>query len=57
MIGRYKCVLSLRIARHLMTQGFRLVDSEPSRKHFGKLVFIFENTPELDAELAKFTRD
>ena len=56
MVKGYKCILSLRVARHLMARGFRLIDSEPSKKHAGKLVFIFENSAELDAELAKFER-
>lgn len=56
MDKKYKCILSLRVARHLLAQGYKLIDSEPSRKGGGKLVFIFENSPELDAELAKFAR-
>lgn len=52
-----KCILSLRIARHLLAQGFRIVDVEQSRKHIGNIVFIFEDTPELSVELAKFRRN
>ncbi|WP_176525828.1 DUF5659 domain-containing protein [Bacillus sp. AFS001701] len=48
-----KCILSLRVARHLLAKGFRLIDVEPSRKINGHLVFIFEATPELLEELAK----
>lgn len=48
-----KCILSLRVARHLLANGFRIVDVEPSRKFIGQVVFIFEDSPELDAELAK----
>lgn len=51
-----KCILSLRVARHLMAQGFQIVDIEPGRKFINQLVFIFENSPELDVEIAKFSR-
>jgi hypothetical protein len=49
----YKCILSLRVARQLLAQGFRLIDVEPSRKLPGRLVFIFEDTAELNAALAQ----
>jgi hypothetical protein len=49
----YKCILSLRVARQLLAQGFRLIDVEPSRKLPGRLVFIFANTPELNDALAQ----
>lgn len=48
-----KCILSMRVARHLLTQGFRIVDVEPSRKFIGQVVFIFEDTQELNEELSK----
>lgn len=51
-----KCILSLRVARHLLTRGFRLVDIEPSRKFDGQLVFIFEDTSALRTELSKLQR-
>jgi hypothetical protein len=47
-----KCILSLRVARHLLAKGFRLIDVEPSRKFDGKLVFVFEDSEELRQELA-----
>lgn len=48
-----KCILSLRVARHLLANGFVIVDVEPSRKFSGQVVFIFEDTPELNEELSK----
>jgi hypothetical protein len=52
-----KCILSLRVARHLLAQGFRLTDVEPSRKFSGQIVFIFEDTAELRGELAALGRN
>jgi hypothetical protein len=48
-----KCILSLRVARHLLTKGFRLIDVEPSRKFRGNLVFIFEDSDALRRVLAE----
>ncbi|NRG26126.1 hypothetical protein HRF69_03220 [Bacillus circulans] len=56
MIKDYKAVLSMRVARALIADGYELVDIQPSIKQKGKLVFIFKNTPELDAEFKKFER-
>jgi hypothetical protein len=47
-----KCVLSLRLARQLISKGFTLLDIEPSRKAGAGLVFVFENTKEFQRELA-----
>lgn len=57
MTEKYKCVLSLKIAKELVAKDYQLVDIEPSRRYPGKLVFVFLNTPELDAEFAKFKRE
>ncbi|WP_167374922.1 DUF5659 domain-containing protein [Gottfriedia luciferensis] len=51
-----KCILSLRVARHLLSKGFQVIDIEPSRKVNGQLVFIFEETPELIVELAELRK-
>jgi len=56
MTEKYKCVLSLKVAKELISKGFHVVDVEPSRRYSGKVVFIFENTLELSSELAKFNR-
>jgi Domain of unknown function (DUF5659) len=48
-----KCILSLRVARHLIAEGFRLIDIEQSRKIPGTLVFVFEHTPALEKVLMK----
>ncbi|MGC4378978.1 DUF5659 domain-containing protein [Fictibacillus sp. Mic-4] len=53
---KQKCILSMRVARYLLAHGFRIVDVEPSRKFHGEVVFIFEDTPELTAELAKLSQ-
>lgn len=46
-----KCILSVRIARDLMRRGFLPIDVEDGRKVKCGLVFIFRNTPELNAAL------
>ncbi|WP_158023558.1 DUF5659 domain-containing protein [Domibacillus antri] len=52
-----KCVLSLRIARHLLARGFQLVDIEPSRKVRGQLVFVFAESQALNEEIASFIQN
>lgn len=47
-----KCILSFRVAKYLLAQGFRIVDIETSHKFAGNVVFIFEDTPELAAAMA-----
>jgi predicted CoA-binding protein len=56
MLEKYKCILSMRVAKHLIAEGFTVVDIEPSRRYSGKLVFVFLNTPNLEEELKKFER-
>lgn len=51
-----KCILSFRVARHLLAQGFKIVDLDTSHKIPGNIVFIFEDSEPLRAELAKFDR-
>ncbi|TDB51754.1 DUF5659 domain-containing protein [Bacillus sp. CBEL-1] len=50
-MNQYKCIFSLRVARHLIKKGFNLVGIEPARKQRKGLVFVFENTNELQSEL------
>ena len=52
-----KCILSLRVAQHLLARGFNLIEIDRSYRYPGKLVFIFENSEALVEELAKFERD
>jgi Domain of unknown function (DUF5659) len=51
-----KCILSFRVAKHLLAQGFKIVDIETSHKIPGNIVFIFKDSEELRAELVKFSR-
>lgn len=51
---KYKCILSLRVANDLVEKDFPLVYIEPSHKRPGKLVFVFENSEELETELSKY---
>ncbi|MDN4073633.1 hypothetical protein [Fictibacillus terranigra] len=57
MSEKFKCVLSMRVAKALVSKNYQLVDIEPSKRYPGKLVFVFRNTPELESELAKFKRE
>ena len=54
-----KAILSMRMAVHLIRQGFELWKIVPSLKVDGYSVFLFENTPELDKAIGIFraTRD
>lgn len=54
-IQNQRCIMSMKVARHLLAKGYRLHDVEPARK-FDGLVFIFEDSPELYAELKQFDR-
>lgn len=55
-MNKYKCILSLRVARHLLAEGCRMVDVETSHKHAGNLVFIFEDNQDLADALTKLPR-
>ncbi|MCE7792634.1 DUF5659 domain-containing protein [Salipaludibacillus sp. CUR1] len=48
-----KCILSLQVARKLMAAGFQCIDIDMSKKKKGNLVFVFEDSPELEQELNK----
>ncbi|MTW85094.1 hypothetical protein F3157_05405 [Virgibacillus dakarensis] len=53
---KYKCILSLRVANDLVAKDFPLVYIEPSHKRPGKLVFVFNNSEELEEELSKYRK-
>lgn len=38
-----KAIISLRVARFLISQGIPLLDMEKSKKYNGQMVFIFED--------------
>lgn len=52
-----KCILSYRVAKHLLSRGFRIVDIDTSRKIPGNIVFVFEQSNALERELAKIRRE
>jgi hypothetical protein len=56
MAEKFKCILSMKVAKHLIAKGFTIADIEPSRRYKDKLVFVFINTPELGEELKQFQR-
>lgn len=51
-----KCILSLRVARQLLANGFQIIDIEQSKKIPGTLVFVFEHTEALEQELSKLRK-
>nr|WP_186324695.1 hypothetical protein [Paenibacillus bovis] len=51
-----KCILSYRVAKHLLSKGFKIVDLDTSYKIRGNIVFIFEQSEALERELAKMKR-
>ncbi|MGP4080970.1 DUF5659 domain-containing protein [Pseudalkalibacillus sp. R45] len=51
-----KCILSLGMARYLLAQGFAMVDVDRSKKFQGKLVFIFQNSPQLSEALKNYKK-
>jgi hypothetical protein len=46
-----------RIARKLCKQGFHIIDIKPLRGEPDKSVFVFENTEDFKAALAKITEE
>jgi len=54
---KYKVILSLPLARRLLSKGFHIIDVEPSHRRKGKLAFIFEFSEELDAEMTRYAKD
>ncbi|WP_428833885.1 DUF5659 domain-containing protein [Lysinibacillus telephonicus] len=51
-----KCILSLSVARTLLSQGCKLVDVDTSSKRAGKLVFVFERNEFFDQRLAELSK-
>ncbi|MEB4859747.1 MULTISPECIES: DUF5659 domain-containing protein [Priestia] len=44
------------LAVELMNMGHHLINLEPNYKHHRFVVYVFEDTPQLDADLSKFKR-
>lgn len=44
---KHKTILSTKLARALLKNGFKLVDVKPNNKTPERTVFVFESTPEL----------
>jgi hypothetical protein len=44
------------LAVELMSMGHNLINLEPNYKHKKFVVYVFEDTPQLDHELSKFKR-
>lgn len=53
---KYKLVSSARIAKKLITEGYKVVDINPDRDNSDKTVFIFESSDDLLDEIAKLEK-
>ncbi len=53
---KYKLVSSPRIAKKLITEGYKVVDINPDRDNSDKTVFIFESSEDLLEEIAKLEK-
>ena len=53
---KMKCILSFRVARFLLSRGFKIVDISTSSKIPGNLVFVFEQSEELNKALAELPK-
>jgi hypothetical protein len=52
----FRCILSLKLARYLLAQGYSIADIDTSKKISGKLVFIFKNSPELNKAILNYQK-
>lgn len=53
MSNNLRSILSFRVARELISQGFPVVDFAISRKYSGKVVVKFEASREFDEAFSK----
>lgn len=53
---KFKLVSSARIARKLLTEGYKVVDINPDRDNSDRTVFIFESSDDLLNEIAELEK-
>lgn len=53
-MDKYKCVIDLRVVNDLVAKDFPLVHIEVSEVHPDKLIYVFVNSPELEAEISGY---
>ena len=53
---KYKLVSSVRIARKLLAEGYKVVDINPDRDNSDRTVFIFESSDDLLSEIANLEK-
>lgn len=51
---KYKQIFSLRLAGYLMFNGFRIKRIHHNLKEIDKDVYLFDDTPELEAAMLKY---
>lgn len=51
-----KCILSLNVARYLLSRGCKLIDVDTSSQRKGCLVFIFEVDEHFSETLSKYEK-
>ena len=49
-----KAIISKRLAVYLINSGFELIDVQPSFKNQGFIVFLFDQTDELERAINKY---
>ena len=54
--SKMKTIFNQKLAGHLMTLGFVLVNMQPNKNRNGKNVFYFNDSPELCEAIEKYTR-
>lgn len=47
-------IMSLRIARKLLSDGCKIIDVQPSQRLKGRLVFVFRDASVIENKLAEY---
>lgn len=53
-VEKYKLVIDSEVCGELVGKGFKLIDIVPSFRYKDRLVFVFLNSRELEAELTNY---
>jgi len=57
VLPKGKIVSEASIARHLLKDGYRIIDIKPKKTNRHESVFIFEVTPGLDEKIEEYTSE
>lgn len=50
----YQCIVTAVLARHLLKQGFTIVDIKPQKENPDKTVFVFSNSDKLQESIQNY---